>query len=86
MPRRINKIEPRIFPFEMRHATFDSNAAFFFFGHIVHRGKTIFHFSRAVNFTRCKKNPLRKSRLARIDMGENCNISNRLYHGPKIHF
>ena len=69
MPRRINKIEPRIFPFEMRHATFNRDAAFLFFGHVVHRGKALFHFPRAVNFTCRKKNPLGKSRLARIDVG-----------------
>ena len=38
MPRRINKIEPCIFPFEMRHATFNRDATFLFFGHVVHRG------------------------------------------------
>ena len=38
MPRRIDKIEPSIFPLEMRHATFNRDTAFLFFGHVVHRG------------------------------------------------
>ena len=86
MPWRINKIEPCIFPFEMRHATFNRDATFLFFGHVVHRGKAIFHAPRAVNLARRKKDSLRKCRLARINVGQNGNISNRLFHKPKDTF
>ena len=79
MPRSIDEIEPDISPFKMGDARFNRNPPFPFFRKIIHCGKAIFDIARATDFTCGKQDSLGKGRLARIDMCEDCDVSNGLH-------
>ena len=80
VPRRVDKVEPGVLPLEMCDTAFNRNATFFFFGHVVHRGKALFDLSRPADFARRKQDAFGKSRLSGIDVRENRYVADRLRH------
>ena len=84
MPRRIDKVEPGVLPLEMSDTALDSNAAFLFFGHVVHRGKALFDLPRPANLTRSKQDAFGKSRLSGIHVREDRYIADRLRHTSNL--
>ena len=80
--RRIDKIEPGILPLKVGHATFDSDTPVLFFGQVVHGGKAFFYAARTTHLPCREQNPFRQGGLARIHMGKDGDVPDRLRHGP----
>ena len=54
----------------------DGNAAFLFFGHVIHSGGAVVYFAHAVDFAAVEKHALRQCGLASVNMGNNANVAN----------
>ena len=75
MTRSINDIERIISPAAGGRRCCNGYAAFLFFGHEIHGGCAVVHFSHAVNFAGIEQHALCQRGFARIDMGNNADIA-----------
>ena len=75
MPGRVDEIDHFLPPLAGGAGRGDGDAAFLFLGHIVHGGRTVVDFAHTVNFAAVEQHTLGKSCLARVDMGDNTDIT-----------
>jgi hypothetical protein len=73
--RRVDDVDPMVFPDTGRRGRRDRDPALALLLHPVHRRGAFVDFADPVNTTRVKQDALGRGRLTRVDVGDDANIA-----------
>jgi hypothetical protein len=75
VPGRIDDVDPKIAPERRRGRGRNGDAAFLLLGHPVHRRGALVNLTHLVRAARVVEDPLRRRRLARVDVGHDHDVA-----------
>ncbi len=74
VPGRIDNVHPEVAPERRRRGRRDGDAALLLLDHPVHDGGALVHLAHLVRAARVVEDPLRRRRLARVDVGHDPDV------------